>query len=251
MVHNLGQPYAGIFEYGLGIFNGDGIHLNDGDNEDMEVAGRFALVPFPSGPAWFQKLKIAGNLTYTGEQKRDFGFRPRNAEGFELFPRISVEGKRIRIGGDLQWFHGPFSLKAEYIRAEEGRPGGLPDLITDGWHVDATWLITGEEKKLRMESGWELALRYDEIHVDAQEPFLIPGFVDKAGNPISVEDNFIRTLTFGVNKYLYYNIKFQANYQHDWFDNRFLTPTSRQGAGVLVPGDRSLSKILARVQLFF
>ena len=27
MVHNLGNPYAGIFEYGFGVFNGEGIHL--------------------------------------------------------------------------------------------------------------------------------------------------------------------------------------------------------------------------------
>jgi phosphate-selective porin OprO/OprP len=251
MVHNLGHPYAGWFEYGLGVFNGEGIHLNDENNGGVEVAGRLAVLPFAGGPAWLQKLKIAGNATYAGKQERDFGFRPRTAEGFEFFPRLPVEGNRIRMGGDLQWFYGPFSLKAEYIRAEEERAGGLPDLITDGWHVDATWMITGEEKKLAMDSGWELAARYGEIRVDAQEPFLIPGFVDRAGDPISVEDNHVRTLTLGVNKYLNHNIKFQANYQHDWLENRFLTHTSRQGLGVLRPGDRTLSKVLARVQLFF
>jgi phosphate-selective porin OprO/OprP len=245
MVHNFGHPYAGIFEYAVGVFNGEGIHLNDEENDDVEVAARLALLPFAGGPTWLQKLKIAGNMTYTGEQERDFGFRPRTSEGFEFFPRLPVEGERIRMGGDLQWFYGPFSLKAEYIRAEEERPGGLPDLITQGWHVDATWLITGEEKKRSMASGWELAARYDEIRVDAQEPFLVPGFAN------SVEDNRVRSVTVGLNKYLIYNIKFQLNYQHDWFDNRFLTPTSRRRSGVLGSGDRSLSKLLARLQLFF
>ena len=137
------------------------------------------------------------------------------------------------------------------MRAEEGRALGLPDLISDGWHVDGTWLITGEEKKLAMESGWELAARYEEFRVDAQSPFQLSGFVDLTGNPISVQENFVRTLTLGVNKYLNYNMKLQANFQHDWFDNPFLTPNSRLGSAVLVPGDRSRSKFLARMQLFF
>jgi phosphate-selective porin OprO/OprP len=251
MVHNFGHPLGGKLEYGLGLFNGNGTHLNDEKNNDMEVAARLALLPFASGPACLQQLRLAANVTYVGQQERDFGFRPRTAEKFEFFPRLAVEGSRLRLGGDLQWFSGPFSLKGEYIRAEEERPGALRDLITDGWHVDATWLITGEEKQRAMKRGWELVARYEEIRVDAQQPFVIPDFVDESGNPISVEDNHVRTLTLGVNKYLFFNMKFQLNYQHDRFDSNFLTPTSRQGSGVLVSEDRSWSKVLARVQLFF
>ena len=85
----------------------------------------------------------------------------------------------MRWGGDLQWYYGPYSLKAEYIRAQEGRSGGLPDLIASGWHVDATWLLTGEEKRLAMESGWELAARYEEIRVNAQNDFAVSGLPTK------------------------------------------------------------------------
>ena len=251
MVHNLGNPYAGMFEYGIGVFNGEGFRLNDEENDDMEVAGRVGVLPFANGPDWLKKTKLAANATYSGEQHRDFGFRPRTSEGFEFFPRLPVDGERLRWGGDLQWYYGPYSLKAEYIRAEEGRDDGLPDLITDGWHVDATWLITGEEKKLGMESGWELALRYEEIRVDAQDSFAVPGFLDEDGDPVIVTDNLVRSVTVGVNKYLHYNVKFQVNYQHSWFDEQFLTPTSRTGADELERGDDSVDKVLARVQLFF
>lgn len=251
MVHNLRNPYAGKFEYGLGVFNANGIHLNNQKSGGVEVAARFAVLPFADGPDGLQALKLAGNITYAGEREGDFGFRPRNAEGFEFFPRLPVDGSRMRLGGDVQWFRGPVSLKAEYLRAEEERPGGLPDLITDGWHLDGTWLITGEDKERSMNRGWELVARYEEVRVDAQQPFVIPGYVDASGNLISVEDNRVRTLTLGVNKYLFYNMKFQVNYQHDWFDNAFLTPTSRQRVGVLEPGDKSWSKVFARVQLFF
>ena len=251
MVHNFGHPFAGKLEYGLGVFNSNGIHLNDQENNDMEVAARLALLPFAGGPVWLQKLRLAGNVTYVGEQKRDFGFRARTAEKFEFFPRLAVEGSRIRVGGDLQWFSGPISFKGEYIRAEEERPGALRDLITEGWHIDATWLITGEEKQRSMKRGWEVVARYEKMRADAQEPFVIPDVVDESGNPISMEDNLVRTLTLGVNKYLLYNMKFQLNYQHDRFDSRYLTPTSRREAGVLASEDRSWSKVFARVQLFF
>ncbi len=76
-------------------------------------------------------------------------------------------------------------------------------------------------------------------------------FVDESGDPISIEDNLVRTLTLGINKYLYYNMKFQLNYQHDRFDSKLLTPTSRRASGVLASEDRSWSKVLARIQLFF
>jgi phosphate-selective porin OprO/OprP len=251
MVHNFGRPLGGKFEYGLGVFNGNGVHLNDEENNDMEVAARLALLPFAGGLEWLQKLRLAGNVTYVREQERGFGFRARTAEKFEFFPRLAVEGSRMRVGGDLQWFSGPVSLKGEYIRAEEERPGVLRDLITDGWHVDATWLVTGEEKQRSMKRGWELVARSEEIRVDAQEPFVIPDFVDESANPISIEDNLVRTLTLGVNRYVFYNMKFQLNYQHDRFDSEFLTPTSRRGSGVLASEDRSWSKVLARVQLFF
>ncbi|MEW6585207.1 MAG: porin, partial [Nitrospirota bacterium] len=201
MVHNFGRPYAGILEYGLGLFNGEGIHLNDADNSDMEVAGRIAVLPFAQGPEWARKTKIALNATYTGEQKRESGFRARTAERFELFPRLSVEGERLRWGGDIQWFYGPFSMKASYIRAEEGRSSGMPDLTTDGWHIDGTWLITGEEKILAMESGWELAARYEEIRANAQERFQIVAYTDRNGDPVTIRDNRVRSVTLGINKY--------------------------------------------------
>jgi phosphate-selective porin OprO/OprP len=250
MVHNLGKPYADIFEYGVGVFNGEGINQNDAENDDFEVAARVGVLPFAHGSEWLKKTKLAANATYAGNQEDASGFRARTAERFELFPRLPVDGERWRWGGDMQWYYGPFSLKAEYIRAEQERIGGLPDLITDGWHVDGTWLITGEEKKLAMESGWELAARYEEIRADAQEPF-VSDFVDTLGNPILLEDNTVRTVTIGLNKYFNYNMKFQINYQHDWYDNDILTPTSLVEPGVLEDGDDSIDKVLARLQMFF
>ncbi|MBE0427781.1 MAG: hypothetical protein IBX72_14195 [Nitrospirae bacterium] len=251
MLHNLGQPYAGVFEYGVGVFNGEGIHLNDAENADMEFAGRIAVLPFAQGPEWTRKTKIALNATYTGEQKRESGIRARTSEKFELFPRLAVEGERLRWGGDIQWFYGPFSLKAAYTRAEEGRSNGLPDLVTDGWHIDGTWLVTGEEKILAMESGWELAARYEEIRADVQERFQIRGYTDTNGNPLTICDNLVRSVTLGINKYLNYNVKVQLNYQHDWYDNEYFTPNSWRGKGVLTSGDASVDKVLARIQLMF
>jgi phosphate-selective porin OprO and OprP len=251
MVHNFGRPYEGIFEYGLGIFNGEGVHLNDAENADMEFAGRVAVLPFVQGPEWAKKAKIALNATYTGDQRRESGFRARTSEKFELFPRLAVDGERLRWGGDIQWFYGPVSAKFAYMRAKESRSNGLPDLITDGWHVDGTWLITGEEKILAMKSGWELAARYEEIRADAQERFRIQGYTDGNGNPLMIRDNLVRSVTLGINKYLNYHMKVQLNYQRDWYDNAFYTPTSREGESILTSGDDSVDKILARIQLMF
>ena len=101
-----------------------------------------------------------------------------------------------------------------------------------------------------MESGVEVAARIENLQVDAGSPINVIGFSDEFGNPISIKQNQVTTMTLGINYYLNYNVKFQLNYQNDWFSNDMFTPGSRIG-DILKPADTSRGKVLARVQLYF
>jgi hypothetical protein len=63
MVHNLGNPCAGIFEYGIGVFNGEGIHLN---SERALYNGVAAVLPIEAGK----------RFDWTRSQEILCGFRP-------------------------------------------------------------------------------------------------------------------------------------------------------------------------------
>ncbi len=254
MVHNFGSPLEDYFEYGLGIFNGfGGSALKNDPNKSFEYTGRLALYPFVHSSEILHKLRIAGYALYEDSRTESVELHHRTPLGFEFFPGIMTEGKRFAFGSDIQWMYGPFSIKAAYIQDQEERnisQNLKTDVVTEGWHIDVTYLITGENKTLKMKSGLEVAGRFEKLNVDADTPFTVEGYTDASGNPITLQKNNVTTVTMGLNYYLNYNIKFQINYQIDWFGNNLLTPTSRNG-NVLSASEDSRGKFLARVQLFF
>ena len=250
MVHNFGSPLGGIFEYGLGMFNGHGGNLKTTD-KTFEYVGRIAFYPFvASSFKWLKNTRFAGYVLYEGNRPEGVDLRPRTPLGFEFFPRIATRGTRLAMGGDLQWIYGPFSVSADYIRNVEEQASSTLDAVIQGWDFDITYLITGEDKIRAMESGIEVAARIENLRVDAGSPVNVIGFYDESGNPVSIERNQVTTMTLGINYYLNYNVKFQLNFQNDWFGNDLYTPTSRDG-NLLKPADTSRGKVLARVQLYF
>lgn len=261
MIH--GKPFNKMAEYGLGIFNGEGQgHINEGNNDDMEYAGRFVLYPFlQQRSPWLKNLSIGVNGTFSGAQKRDFGFRQSTAEGFEFFPRLPVDGQRNRIGGEFAWLFGSFSLKAEYMRGEEernnlgprdifGNATDLDDVVTDGFYITGTWLLTGEEKKSKMDHGVELALRYEQLKVDTDDRFNT-GFKDRRGNSIFAEDNDAWGITAGLNWFVNYHVRLSANYIHYEFDKDFFNLDSFASKGLLRRGDDSSDMFFVRAQIFW
>ncbi len=246
MVHNFGSPLGGIFEYGLGMFNGHGGSVKTTD-KTFEYVGRIAFYPFvTSSFEWLKNARFAGYVLYEGNRPEGVDLRPRTPLGFEFFPRIATKGTRLAMGGDFQWIHGPFSISADYIRNVEKQALSTLDAVIQGWDVDITYLITGEDKIRAMESGFEVAARIEKLRVDAGSLVNVIGFYDESGNPVSIERNQVTTMTLGINYYLNYNVKFQLNFQNDWFGNDLYTPTSRDG-NLLKPADTSRGKVLARV----
>ena len=96
---------AAFLEYTLGLFNGSGANKAD-TNDAKDLAGR--LVVHPAG---FLSL---GASFYDGSYAASAG---------------AASAVRDRFGLDLALFGGPFSLKADFISAEDG------ELLRRGWYV--------------------------------------------------------------------------------------------------------------------
>jgi phosphate-selective porin len=84
----------------------------------------------------------------------------------------TFDGRRTRLDGGLLAHGGPFSFKAELLSRRD-EVAGAEDLRSRGAYVQATWLMTGEEKKPGERTipagrwgGLELALRTGRLEVE-------------------------------------------------------------------------------------
>ncbi|MGH9331816.1 MAG: porin, partial [Vicinamibacterales bacterium] len=144
---------------------------------------------------------------------------------------------------EANWEPRNFSVKSEYIRTrDERREQGiladdLPELVTQGWYVAATWVVTGEDKSGGVEprrplfaggvGAIELAGRYERIRMGsnaAGEP--------EETNPraINLLENGERLWTFGLNWYLNRWVRIQLNGIHETIDDIERSPSSTQNS---------------------
>jgi phosphate-selective porin OprO and OprP len=218
-----GRPLDQRIDYQVGLFKNDGwrAHLADDSRSGQRTfAGRVVVLPLKFLPAakWktFQDMELGVAFT---ESPLTEGLRSLHGRTWVVtqsyFDRIFVRGHRLRLGGEFHWEPGPFSLKGEMIRVRDQRLGqgirgqDLPDLISRGWYVSTSWLITGEKKAdvtPKRPLGWgigtgaiELAARVEQIRFGSAEHIGTPSRSPRAVNLFSTSE---RAATFGVNWYL-------------------------------------------------
>jgi len=242
MLH--GRLLGRRIRYEAGLFDGDGDNspaietppypLTDdaAAGAGRSVAGRVIAVPFGNRPGRhpLRTLEVGAALVSSTLTAGMNHFRGTTALGTRFFPRsLYVNGNRSRLGAEFAWTPGPFSLQAEYVRAEEQRLGmgvgdetrldnDLPPLITEGWYVAATWVATGETKEGRVrptrplfQGGFgaiEMAARYDLLRLGAGDTSAPPTTSPRAADVAAATD---RVATLGVNWYVNTWIKIQVN----------------------------------------
>jgi len=129
-----------------------------------------------------------------------------------------------------QW-HNLFLL-AEYYDATVSR-GTNADAEFNGWYVQGSWVVTGENRRYNTNNGtwsaprpnspfvlgatpgaWELAVRYSTIDLDHNAG--VAGAATPGGTNPGIRGGEQSTLSLGTNWYVSRNIRFMLNYQmHD------------------------------------
>ncbi len=158
-------------------------------------------------------LHIGGSVAYENRQDYDtlrFRDRPeaRADAGIRLVDTGSIEDvtSTLKIGAELAFLTGPFSVEAEYLMADIVREVG-PEPRFNGYHVQASYVLTGESRVYRNgvfrgvtpENAWgafEAAARWSSINLTDSD----------------FQGGKQENITLGLNYYLANNIRFMANY---------------------------------------
>jgi len=252
MLH--GRLGGGLLAYQLALLNGAGQNRAD-NNSAKDLAARFVLTPFIA-----QQDNILASLNFGGAVT--FGHQPRGQSiagltptGFQFFNPVTVRGDRLRAGGHLAWFSGPYSVTGEYIYTSEEREKlgqnreDLSEFETYGGYIGGTWLLTGEKKIFNRPNrplqiflnpvgqmdgwgSWEVAARY--------EYFTLDNAAD--GKPGALQRNRYDAGRIGVNWYLNPWTRVSVEYLYSLFEDAKRSPR---------PGHHSVNSILSRIQLEF
>lgn len=249
MVHGRLLDEVLALGYEAGMFRHDGNQARFGENPgaDATLAARVTLRPFRAlrrrAPLRSLEVGVAATTGDVPEGPGPNSLRARTIGGAPIFYEAYVHGRRTRLGSQLSWEPGPFSLKGEVVRIRDARRGqglladDLPGLIYTGWYVSSTWVLTGERKaggvdaaKPLFAGGFgavEVAARYERVRFgssDASEP--------PEANPRSA--NLVETgtdaWTAGVNWYLNRWLRIQANGVRESFDEVDRSPVAGRGA---------------------
>ena len=243
----------GRIRYEAGVFQGDGwrTHQRAGTTgaARLEVT---ALTGLDLGTSYNEGRVKADDETVGDPQAK--GFTARGPGSFRFSARHFVDGRRRRLGADGAFRRGPIGLKAEVGRGWEERKGqgatfdDLPRVMTTGWAVSGTWLVTGDRKRNTIRprhpfphglGAVEVGVRYESVQVDDDGPAAgFAGAGNRARNILPVGD---RVLTGGISWWPRQWLRFLGNVVVERFDDDLIVPD---------PGRRgNYTTLLGRLQL--
>lgn len=243
-----GDISGGVMQYWFGAFNGKGILTNNTTNEP-EVIGRVRFYPWKKHKDnMLQGFAFGGAIghgrTRGLSNEQSFSTTLPDA-ALTLIPTFTTNGPVERWNAEGTWTHGPWAIRAEYNQLMQFRRnvgsedfGGigfitLPAVVGKGGYAQATYLLTGEARPengtpkvkhplLGPESGaghgwgaWEVAFRYDKLQVKEPGAVLNGPFTPFTPAAVPTFQNHADSFTAGINWYLNYWVKYQANFGVD------------------------------------
>lgn len=241
-----GDIHKGVLQYWVGAFNGrNGVALNA--TNEPEFIGRLRFYPFRNTKSFMREFAFGGSIGHSRSRglSGDQSFNGALPDAtYAFFPYLHINGPIERYNGEFTYIRGPWSLRGEYDQLQQQRYGTgseqvgglgfltLPGIGAKGWNIGTTYLLTGEK---RPENGtprvkhplfgpdtpggqgrgwgaWEIGVRYSGIQANAPAAnflnFYTPEFVPQY-------DYHTDQITFGVNWYMNYWIKYQFNVNID------------------------------------
>ncbi len=199
-----------------------GESIGKGNDEGWGTAGRVIFSPIISQEQVLH-LGVRGAFRQPNDDReQDFRYKSTHQSGLYLVNTGTITNvdSTSLIGAEAAMVFGPFGVEGEYTHAMVDRRKGGKDLGFDGFHVQATWSLTGESKatSYKISAGefkrlkphqyfslsqggigaWELAARY--------------GWIDL--NDKDIKGGKAQDFTVALNWYLNPNIRMMFDYTH-------------------------------------
>lgn len=225
-----GALFDKILEWELGVFNGAGRNVAPDLNDSKELAARLRVTPFRTMESpWIKQLRLGFALTY-GKQPAgaisDYTTKDLGGQTVVDFPGMGVASladDRLRVGGELSWLFGPAGLRAELMLLRQDVTGPARRFDTTGFNVQATVLLTGEDKPLENRVKPKVRLSpadgtWGAFELAARIAGLDAGDAEDAGLLSSAANTSVLELTFGVNWWMTQNVVLRVDWEHFIFD---------------------------------
>lgn len=232
IVFNGASP-NGRFTWAVGGFN-DWIDASQSfDESARQIVGRITGLPLVSADE-SNVLHLGLGVRYTDAKE---GLRYRGDPEFNLSPDFVDTGtddtgpmeanSSTTFDLEASWRRGPFWLHGEYLRNEVAAPD-LGDPVFSGYHVTASWILSGEMRAYNRRSGvfgpvpvarsvyqggwgaWELAVRWSDLDL----------------TDAAIEGGEMRILSAAMNWWLTSYFSFNVHYRHIQLDRFGLQGTS-------------------------
>jgi phosphate-selective porin OprO and OprP len=227
-----------VLQYEAGLFNHDGRNARTNNPDRVyggtTTAARATVQPYRSSRSLLSDLQFGVAFTSSDVPEGVAALRGRTALDAPFFsPDLWVRGSRRRVGLEVRWRPGPYSVKAEYIRVQSERRGqsvehaDLSPFIGTGWYVSGTWLATGEKKSSGPDNprrplfrggfgALEFAARVEALGFSSTATEGLPSTSPRADMVLGNRD---RATTVGFSWYPHRGIKFQGNLIREVFTN--------------------------------
>jgi phosphate-selective porin OprO/OprP len=227
------------FSYWTGVFRQDGDNARSERilGADETGAARVLVAPFRiQGQSLLDQLEIGVSGTFSrlsNDSELPNGLRGRSLMSrYVFFEPLFVNGRRQRLGVDVEWRWESFGARAELMDVRDTRTGqgffdnDLPTARARAWYVSGAWVLTGEEKNWpvtpRGELGRggagavELVARYERMRFDG-----LGGDDDAFRHPRAetILPSGDRISTIGVNWYANRWIKLQLQGAHEQLED--------------------------------
>jgi len=230
-----GRVARRVLGYEAGVFGHDGDVARFGTNPGagVTVAARVTVRPRGAARRSGAWSDVEFGLAATGGDVPEglHSLRGRTASRDVFFSPVFVHGRRLRVGGDIDWRPGPFGFRAEYLRADDARHHQgligetLPPLRGQGWYLSGVWAVAGRRAHAAADNrlefaglrGLELTARVERVWFGAGDPADDDVRTPRAANlPLAAEQVWTVGANLTVNRY----IRLQLNAVREQFTDR-------------------------------
>jgi phosphate-selective porin len=216
-----------VLGYQAGAFVRDGTRSDPSWAEGHEptLAARLTVRPFGSrrtGRISDLEIGVASTVSDLDEGRASLRGRLTTKDVF--FAPVLVSGRRLRVGGDLDWRPGPLGIRAEFLRADDARQHQglfgetLPPLRAQGWYVSGVWAVS---------TRVELAARAERLSLGTSGAAELQIWTPRAAQLSAVTDH---AWTLGVNWTVHRFVRVQANAVREQIVDRSRVGSSAQAS---------------------
>lgn len=209
------------FDYDIGVFAGD----NNGSRRRSGLTGAGRLEWEPANDLVAALYGSEGHITAV-ESDPENGLEGRLSSGYRFVENVYVQGRRTRLGGDVEWSPGRWQFTVEALRVRDERLeqgvdfDDLPSLVGIGTSVTTRWRFAPRRDVV----GRYEYLGFDDVGPDTGRGSVRPRAAD-------LRKRAAQAVTIGGSWGLRRWIRLMGNAEVEWFSDPRTAPEAGRSGG--------------------